>query len=299
MAAIISEKFRIFNAKQFLESLGEAAPTNMYFFVGRPTSWYTYVEISNPTGTWNTTNTIDGGPFDGASVVAIYDNSLLLSTTASTAAPTAGSTLTQATSGATAKIRSFRYATEDAPPAPLDNQVEKARVYDDIIAAKRIISDQARHVAPRYNWSLTTNPKFDMYRPDYSVTPAGGGALGVQTALGSSSLSGSKYYVMNSNYEVFKCIYNGTTPANPTGTNAQFEPKKTPSAGEGTYAGGIYSEGVANGYVWKYMYTLSTGEVIAFLSSDFMPIGTYDGPAAVAGAVHVALDGGNLSLIHI
>ena len=293
MAAIISEKFRIFNAKQFLESLGEAAPTNMYFFVGRPTSWYTYVEISNPTGTWNTTNTIDGGPFDGASVVAIYDNSLLLSTTASTAAPTAGSTLTQATSGATAKIRSFRYATEDAPPAPLDNQVEKARVYDDIIAAKRIISDQARHVAPRYNWSLTTNPKFDMYRPDYSVTPAGGGALGVQTALGSSSLSGSKYYVMNSNYEVFKCIYNGTTPANPTGTNAQFEPKKTPSAGEGTYAGGIYSEGVANGYVWKYMYTLSTGEVIAFLSSDFMPIGTYDGPAAVAGAVHVALDGGN------
>ena len=293
MAAIISEKFRIFNAKQFLESLGEAAPTNMYFFVGRPTSWYTYVEISNPTGTWNTTNTIDGGPFDGASVVAIYDNSLLLSTTASTAAPTAGSTLTQATSGATAKIRSFRYATEDAPPAPLDNQVEKARVYDDIIAAKRIISDQARHVAPRYNWSVTTNPKVDMYRPDYSVTPAGGGALGVQTALGSSSLSGSKYYVMNSNYEVFKCIYNGTTPANPTGTNAQFEPKKTPSAGEGTYAGGIYSEGVANGYVWKYMYTLSTGEVIAFLSSDFMPIGTYDGPAAVAGAVHVALDGGN------
>ena len=293
MAAIISEKFRIFNAKQFLESLSEAAPTNMYFFVGRPTSWYTYVEISNPTGTWNTTNTIDGGPFDGASVVAIYDNSLLLSTTASTAAPTAGSTLTQATSGATAKIRSFRYATEDAPPAPLDNQVEKARVYDDIIAAKRIISDQARHVAPRYNWSLTTNPKFDMYRPDYSATPAGGGALGVQTALGSSSLSGSKYYVMNSNYEVFKCIYNGTTPANPTGTNAQFEPKKTPSAGEGTYSGGIYSEGVANGYVWKYMYTLSTGEVIAFLSSDFMPIGTYDGPAAVAGAVHVALDGGN------
>ena len=36
MAAIISEKFRIFNAKQFLESLSEAAATNMYFFVGRP-----------------------------------------------------------------------------------------------------------------------------------------------------------------------------------------------------------------------------------------------------------------------
>ena len=97
MAAIISEKFRIFNAKQFLESLSEANPTNMYFFVGRPTSWYSYVEISNPTGTWDTTNTIDGGPLDGASVVAIYDNSLLLSTTASTAAPTAAVSYTHLT----------------------------------------------------------------------------------------------------------------------------------------------------------------------------------------------------------
>jgi len=106
-------------------------------------------------------------------------------------------------------------------------------------------------------------------------------------------LSGSKYYVMNSNYEVFKCLYNGQTPANATGINATHEPKTTPTAGQGTYANGLFTES-ATGYIWKYMYTLSTADVIAFLSSDFLPMGTYDGTAAVDGAVHIAVitDGG-------
>ena len=293
MAAIISEKFRIFNAKQFLESLSEASATNMYFFVGRPQKWYAYLEIYNVSGTFAVGETVTGGGLSGT-VQEVHPNSLLLAVTNATSAPASGSTMTGGTSSATAKASTYRYATEDAPPAPIDNQIEKAAVYDDLIAAKRITSTFARLVAPRYNWSLATNPKFDMYRPNYSPTPGGGGAIGVQTALGSSALSGSKYYVMNSNYEVFKCLYNGQTPANATGINATYEPKTTPTAGQGTYANGLFSEGTANGYIWKYMYTLSTADVIAFLSSDFLPMGTYAGPAAVDGAVHIAVitDGG-------
>jgi len=292
MAAIISEKFRIFNAKQFLESLSEASATNMYFFVGRPQKWYAYLEIYNVSGTFAVGETVTGGGLSGT-VQEVHPNSLLLAVTNATSAPAAGSTMTGGTSSATAKASTYRYATEDAPPAPIDNQIEKAAVYDDIIAAKRITSTFARLVAPRYNWSLATNPKFDMYRPNYSPTPGGGGAIGVQTALGSSALSGSKYYVMNSNYEVFKCLYNGQTPANPTGINATYEPKTSPTAGQGTYANGLFTES-ATGYIWKYMYTLSTADVIAFLSSDFLPMGTYAGPAAVDGAVHIAVikDGG-------
>ena len=292
MAAIISEKFRIFNAKQFLESLSEAAPTNMYFFVGRPQKWYGYLEIYNQSGTFQVGETITGGGLT-ATINEVHTNSLLVTATTTTAAPAAGSTVTGGTSTATAKTKTYRYATEDAPPAPIDNQNEKAAVYDDLIAAKRITSTFARLVAPRYNWSLTTNPKFDMYRPSYSVTPAGGGAIGVQTALGSSALSGSKFYVMNSNYEVFKCLKNGQTPANPTGVNATKEPSTTPQAADGTYANGIFTE-AGGAYIWKYMYTLSTGDVIAFLSSDFLPMGTYAGTAAVDGAIHIAIttDGG-------
>jgi len=294
MAAIISEKFRIFNAKQFLESLTEASPTNMYFFVGRPQKWYGYLEIYNQVGTFQVGETITGGGLT-ATINEVHSNSLLVTATTTTAAPAAGSTITGGTSSATAKSKTYRYATEDAPPAPIDNQTEKSAVYDDLIAAKRITSTFARLVAPRYNWSLTTNPKFDMYRPSYSVTPGGGGAIGTQTALGSSALSGSKFYVMNSNYEVFKCLYNGQNPANPTGQNAQKEPSTTPQAADGTYASGVFTEAAGTaGYVWKYMYTLSTGDVIAFLSSDFMPMGTYAGTAAVDGAIHIAVttDGG-------
>ena len=292
MAAIISEKFRIFNAKQFLESLSEASATNMYFFVGRPQKWYAYLEIYNVSGTFQVGETVTGGGLSGT-VQEVHPNSLLLAVTNATSAPASGSTMTGGTSSATAKASTYRYATEDAPPAPIDNQIEKAAVYDDIVAAKRITSTFARLVAPRYNWSISTNPKFDMYRPNYSPTPGGGGAIGVQTALGSSALSGSKYYVMNSNYEVFKCLYNGQTPANPTGINATYEPKTSPTAGQGTYANGLFTES-ATGYIWKYMYTLSTADVIAFLSSDFLPMGTYAGPAAVDGAIHIAVttDGG-------
>ena len=295
MAAIISEKFRIFNAKQFLESLSEAAPTNMYFFVGRPQAWYGYLEIYNVSGTFQVGETITGGGLT-ATINEIHSNSLLVTATTTTAAPAAGSTVTGGTSTATAKTKTYRYATENVPPAPIDNQSEKSAVYDDLIAAKRITSTFARLVAPRYNWSLTTNPKFDMYRPSYSVTPGGGGAIGTQTALGNSALSGSKFYVMNSNYEVFKCLYNGQTPANATGQNAQKEPSTTPQAADGTYANGIFTEAAGTaGYVWKYMYTLTTGEVISFLSSDFMPISTYAGTAAVDGAIHtaVSIDGGS------
>ena len=292
MAAIISEKFRIFNAKQFLESLSEASATNMYFFVGRPQKWYAYLEIYNVSGTFQVGETVTGGGLSGT-VQEVNPNSLLLAVVNATSAPASGSTMTGGTSSATAKASTYRYATEDAPPAPIDNQIEKTAVYDDMIAAKRITSTFARLVAPRYNWSLSTNPKFDMYRPNYSPTPGGGGAIGVQTALGSSALSGSKYYVMNSNYEVFKCLYNGQTPANATGINATYEPKTSPTAGQGTYANGLFTES-ATGYIWKYMYTLSTADVIAFLSSDFLPMGTYAGPAAVDGAVHIAVikDGG-------
>ena len=293
MAAIISEKFRIFNAKQFLESLSEASATNMYFFVGRPQKWYSYVEVYNVTGTWNTTNTVSGGGLTAVQVVAAYPNSLLLSHSGSTIAPAAGSTLTQATSGATAKVKTYRYATEDTPPAPIDNASEKAAIFDDLIAAKRITSTFARLVATRYNWSLTTNPKYDMYRPSYSISA--GGVTGTSTALSKTSLSTSMFYTMNGNYEVFKCLYNGQTPANATGQNAQKEPSTTPQAADGTYANGIFTEAAGTaGYIWKYMYTLSTAEVISFLSTNFLPIGAYTGTAAVDGAIHVAVttDGG-------
>lgn len=39
MASVATKKFKIHNAKQFIESIGEAANSNYYLFIGRPLQW--------------------------------------------------------------------------------------------------------------------------------------------------------------------------------------------------------------------------------------------------------------------
>ena len=218
MAAIISDKFRIFNAKQFLESLTEGATdtsaerSRMYFFVGRPQPWRAYLEIYAK----NATNfTVGNEVFVGtygttafrATVAAVYDSALLLTdvfgSNGTNSVPSLGSTLLETadagatTTSASAKTGVYRYATEEIPPLPLDNQREKINIYDEIIASKRITDAYARTVIRRYNWDIVANTKFDMWKPDYSDTPGGGGQVGKTTATGQTSISDAKFYVMN------------------------------------------------------------------------------------------------------
>lgn len=310
MAAIISEKFRIFNAKQFLESLSEGSSdsggdrSRMYFFVGRPHAWESYLEIYSVDGTDSFAP--GDGVYVGASwaaatfkatVTKVLPNSLLLTSVGPvvTSTPALGSTLkgynqsTAANKLVTATTGVYRYSTENIPPVPLDNQTEKYNIYDDIIAAKRITSSYARHVVRRYNWDLINNPKFDMWKPDYFATPAGGGQVGKTTATGATSIANSKFYIMNQNYEVFKCLYNGESPTNPSGVNVVHEPKTNPQSGLGTYSNGIFTA-PDNSYVWKYMYTIPTDDVLAFLSSDFMPINAA-GEATRVATQSAAVDG--------
>jgi hypothetical protein len=313
MAAIISDKFRIFNAEQFLESLSEGPSetseqrTRMYFFVGRSQRWDAYLEIYSKSATAFVAGqeVYVGSTYGAATFKAkirlVTENSLVLFDVlpSTTSTPTAGSTIKgwngTADTGAQALTGVYRYSTEEIPPVPLDNQTEKYDIYDDLIAAKRVTSSYARSVIRRYNWDVVANPKYDMWKPDYSATPGGGGQIGKSSATGATSISDAKFYVVNSNYEVFKCLYNGETPTNPTGVNATYEPKTTPSSGQGTYSDGIYQE-PSKAYIWKYMYTIPTDDVLRFLSTDFMPIVEKTNPsrvdtvaAAVDGAVDIVL----------
>jgi len=291
MAAIISDKFRIFNATQFLESLSEGSSdtgeerTRMYFFVGRPQRWDAYLEIFNANNTdFVVGNEVYvGANYAGATFKAevreVYENSLLLFQIGPTtnAVPGVGAVVKgwngTVDTGATAVTGVYRYATEDVPPVPLDNQTEKYGIYDDIIAAKRITTDFARNVIRRFNWDVAANSTFDMWKPDYSSTPGSGGQIGKAAATGATNISDAKYYLINSQYEVFKCLFNGENDSNPSGQTVTNEPKTTPSAGQGSFADGIFTEDpAANGYIWKYMYTIPTDDVLRFLSTDFMPI---------------------------
>ena len=118
MAAIISEKFRIFNATQFLESLSEGSGdtdtdrSRMYFFVGRPQEWKAYVEVFGVSSTaFSVGEEVYVGANLGAStfrgtVSEVYPNSLLLTSIGPTvsAAPSAG-----------ANVRSERFGSSGPP----------------------------------------------------------------------------------------------------------------------------------------------------------------------------------------
>ena len=300
MSALISENFRIFNAQQFLESLSEGAndqdpaKSRMYFFVGRSDPWNSYLEIYNVGGTaafavgdsiydaGASGATAYGSTTFAATVVAVYPNSLLVNNpTPAAAVPGVGNVIKGysggSDTGAEAEAGVYRIADEQNAPAPLDNQEEKFNVYREIIGAKRIESSNVISVVPRVNWNTALNPTFDMYKPDYSAVPSTGGSA-KQTTTGQTSLGAAKLYVMNTNYEVFKCIYNKEDLA--PGTNTASDMPVTSA----NYANGVYT-GPNDGYRWKYLYTMTTQQVMDFLSSDFMPIGTYAGPAAVDGAI--------------
>ncbi len=102
MPAIISEKFRIFNAKQFIESFSEGADdsdtarTMSYFFVGRPQRWDVYLEYHSKTSTSvSVGDTVFVGPnstFGSATwqgiVREVNPNSLMLHTIGPTVAST-------------------------------------------------------------------------------------------------------------------------------------------------------------------------------------------------------------------
>ena len=331
MAAIISDKFRIFNAQQFLESLSEGANdaaserTLMYFFVGRPQGWNSFLEIYSKNavafagggGTFAYVAQDDNGTYNiatspwSARIEEVYDNSLVLSNVGagggsalSTPLPGAriegwsGSDPTNAATGADTGAEAFagvyRYATEDAPPGPLDHQLEKFAVYDEIIAAKRIKSEFARAVVTRYDWNpLATEKRFDMYKPDYTETTTG--QVGKGSFTSATELGAAKFYLINGKYEVFKCLYNGEFPGR-TLPDPQYQPDTSPGAGAGTFSNGIFTDDASavvsatSGYVWKYMYTMPTNDVIRFLSTNFLPINeaTESTRAATAGA---AVDG--------
>mgnify|MGYP001317872554 CR=1 FL=1 len=67
-------------------------------------------------------------------VAEVYSNSLLLNTILPTPSttPAFGSSLGGGTSGAIAKTGTYRYGTEEAPPAPLDNSAERKSIFDEM-----------------------------------------------------------------------------------------------------------------------------------------------------------------------
>ena len=84
-----------------------------------------------------------------------------------------------------------------------------------MISLKRVLAADTVQVVRRIDWvspEETTGGlgfTYDMYRHDYSPSKT--------AASGATKLYDSDFYVVNSQYQVYKCIYNGTSPSDPNG----------------------------------------------------------------------------------
>ena len=147
-------------------------------------------------------------------------------------------------------------AWDTSTPSPVDNFDYHGFVGDNMSFGKKITSGNVRRLARKVNWARGT--KYEMYRHDYSLT-------NLSPITGSSRLYDANYYVVNSDFKVYICINNGASGISTTGNASLNEPSFTDI--EPTKAG----DG-ADGYTWKYLFTISPSDIIKFDSTEYISL---------------------------
>ena len=141
-------------------------------------------------------------------------------------------------------------------PSPTDNFNYLNFVGDNMSFGKKVTSDNVRRLVRKISWSRGT--KYEMYRHDYKLENR-------SPITGSARLYDANYYVINSDFKVYICIDNGSSGINTTGnasldepTFTDLEPSKAGTSGDG--------------YLWKYLFTVSPSDIIKFDSTDFVSV---------------------------
>ena len=150
----------------------------------------------------------------------------------------------------------FQIDWDTSPPSPKDCFNDENEYWDTMLAMKKINSSDVRQVVAKRVWASGTT--YDYYRNDYTVS-------NTAKVSGATNLYNASYYIINSDYRVYECLQNGTSPDNPNGkpsldepTFTDLEPRSAGSSGDG--------------YIWKYLYTIKPSDITKFESTDYMPV---------------------------
>jgi hypothetical protein len=145
---------------------------------------------------------------------------------------------------------------DNAPPAPKDSFDEENNYWDSMISMIKIKPEDVKQVIRKNQWS--SGVTYDLYRHNITRTNP-------SQPSGSTSLYSSNYYVINSDFRVYICLNNGIDPENPQGKPSLDEPKFTDL--EPRSAGNS-----GDGYIWKYLYTISPSDIVKFDSLNYIPV---------------------------
>jgi hypothetical protein len=129
------------------------------------------------------------------------------------------------------------FANDAAPPTVANTIFATSYdVFKDMVTLKRINYSDVTHVVNRYNW--TNNTVYTQYT---DTNP---------------NLFSSQFYVITSDYNVYKCIDNNR------GAASTVEPSGT----------GTSITNTADGYRWKFMFNITSADALKFLNSTYIPV---------------------------
>ena len=141
-------------------------------------------------------------------------------------------------------------------PAPTDSFSYRAHTGDTSMFGKKVSSANIRRIIRRVDW--IAGSRYEIYRDDYSIDNP-------SPLTQANRLYDANYYVLNSDFKVYICIDNGSSGDNPLGNVSQDEPTFTDL--EPSKAGNS-----GDGYVWKYLFTVSPSDIIKFDSTEFITV---------------------------
>jgi|TARA_R100000081_G_scaffold36393_2_gene16814 hypothetical protein len=179
----------------------------------------------------------------------------------------------------------FQSDWNSTPPAPKDSLDDSNYYWDTMIALKKINSGDVSQVIRKISWQSGTT--YDMWRNDIDRDNP-------SQPSGSFDIYDSNFYVMNSEYKVYICLYNNANPENsfrggPSLDEPNFtdlEPREAGSSGDG--------------YIWKYLYTIKPNQIIKFDSTNYIAIPTdWDTNSSYQSVRENAASGGQLKIVTI
>ncbi len=142
------------------------------------------------------------------------------------------------------------------PPTAIDTVIDEMTRWNTMIAMKKIIESSVSNAIPRHDWDDTGETKYIEYS-DNDVELFNHPTTDEVADAGNDYTAGS-FYVLTDDYNVYKCISNGgfvKSTVKPTGTSTSIIE-------------------TADGYKWKYMYTVSTSDALKFATPDVIPVKT-------------------------
>jgi len=150
---------------------------------------------------------------------------------------------------------------ENTPPTAADTLLEEKEVWHEMLSLKKISEMDATLVIPRVDWDLSKNTvyvPFDDKDSNLYKHPTPAEAAAAQAG----AYYASTFYCLNDEFDLFICLENGG------GARSVEKPIKPPTATT------LVDYRDLDGYLWKYVTTIKPSDASKFLTDSWIPVKT-------------------------